>query len=86
VNQTAQLIIMSNIKNQRPCKNQNVFNFIKTFVNNFRFITKCKVNQQQNHQGMKIWRNLIIPSLKGFDFKMRGHFLWFEIFITKVLV
>jgi hypothetical protein len=35
---------------------------------------------------MKIWRILIIPSLKGFDFKMRGHFLWFEIFITKVLV
>jgi hypothetical protein len=39
-------MIVFNAKKWRPCKNWNVFDFIKTFPYSFKFITKDKINLQ----------------------------------------
>ncbi len=57
--------------------------FLVLFIG-FR-VTKNKVDLQQNHRGMKVQINAIIPSSKGFNFKMRAHLSWFGIFIMRVL-
>jgi hypothetical protein len=75
---------MSNAKNWRPCKDGVVFGFIITFIDNFRFI-RNRVDLQQNHQGARVWKNVILPSLRGSNFKTRVHLSWFGIFIMKIL-
>ncbi len=40
---------MSNVGNWKPCKDKNVFSFITTFIDSFRFITRSGVDLQQNH-------------------------------------
>ncbi len=40
---------MSNAKNRKPYKDGSVFSFVKTFEDNFKFITKSEVELQQNH-------------------------------------
>jgi hypothetical protein len=67
------------------CKNRNVFSFIKTFAYSFKFIIRSGVNLQQNHQGIGIRKNSIIPSSRGFDFKMKTYLLKFGIFIIKLV-
>jgi hypothetical protein len=74
-----------NSGNWRPCENKSVFTFVTTFTDDFRFITKSGVNLQQNHQGVKVWRNVVILSSRGFNFKMSVHVSQFGIFITKML-
>jgi hypothetical protein len=76
---------VSNVENWKPCENGGVFSFIKTFVNNFKFITKNRVNLQRNHQGTRVWKNAIIPSSTRFNFEMKTHLSWFEIFIMRML-
>jgi hypothetical protein len=56
-----------------------------TFINNFTFIARSVVNLQQNHQGMRVRWNSIIPGLKMFNFEMKANLSQFVIFITKVL-
>jgi hypothetical protein len=71
MNQIAQATIVSNAMNWKPCKDGSVFNFIILFVDNFRFITSG-VELQQNHQGARIRKNAILPSLKGSNFQDKG--------------
>jgi len=78
-------MIMSNAKNWKPCEDRGVFSFITIFTNSFKFITKCRVNLQQNHQGAKVRRNAIILSSRGINFQTSAHLSWFGIFITKML-
>ncbi len=62
---------MSNTKNWRPCKDGSVFSFVKTNIDNFRFITKNKFNLEQNHQSVEVRRNAIIPTRKGSTSRQR---------------
>jgi len=77
--------IVSNVKNWRPHEDGSVFSFIKTFANTFKFITRNEVNLQQNHQDVRVRKNAIILSSKGFNFKTKAHLSQFTIFIMRMM-
>jgi hypothetical protein len=62
-----------------------MFGFVTTFANDFKFVIRSGVDLQQDHQSVRVQRNTIVPSLRGFNFKTSVHFSRFEFFITKML-
>jgi len=44
---------MSNVENWRPCKDGSVFNFIKTLIDNLRFITKREIIKSLKYESLK---------------------------------
>jgi hypothetical protein len=84
-NQTVKPTIVSNVKNWKPCENKSVFSFVTTFIDDFGFITRNGVDLQQDYQGARVRRNIIVPHLRGFDFKTNAHFLRFVFFIMRML-
>jgi len=56
---------VSNIENWKRREDRGVFSLVTTFTDGFRFIAKNGVDLQQDHQGARVWKNAIIPSLRG---------------------
>jgi hypothetical protein len=50
------------------------FSFVKTFVNNFRFIIKSEVDLQQNHQKYKSSKEYDNIKLEGVQLQYEGAF------------
>jgi hypothetical protein len=65
MNQTMQPMIVSNAGNSRPCEDRNMFNFVITFTDSFKFIIRNGVDLQQDHHGARVWRNIIVLGSRG---------------------
>jgi hypothetical protein len=44
---------------------RSISNFIKTFTNGFKFVTRSEVDLQQDHQRARIRKNMIVPCSRG---------------------
>jgi hypothetical protein len=85
MNWIAQPTIVSNVGNRRLGEDGGVFRLVTIFVDGFEFITRSGVDLQQNHQGVRVQRNAIVPSSRGINFKTSAHLSWCGVFITRML-
>jgi hypothetical protein len=85
MNRTAQPMIVANAGNSRPCEDRSILSFVTTFTNDLGFVTRSGVDLQQDHQGARVRRNMIVLGSKRFDFKTNTHLLKFGFFITRML-
>ncbi len=64
-----QLTIVSNADNWKPCKDEGVFTFVKTFIDSFNFIIISRATKSPRYESSKNYDN---TKLKGVQLQDKG--------------